>query len=95
MNYVGEYREVTLQDGRKGIFCELQNENLGAISIMVGENEQIAMRIMFLVKSGLCLNESLEDDLPFTDDLFNKQDYEIIYDLIFSDEEIYLHKKFK
>ena len=98
MNYVGEYKEVVSKSGIRGIFCELLTENDSSFQIIVGENEQIARRIIYMVHSGLNRNESLEENLPGINNLFNKNDYFITIEkdsFYETDEEIFVHKDFK
>lgn len=93
MNRTDSYQEVNHKDGRKGIFAILENSNLGKIRILVGIDEQIARRIIFMVESGMAIDETLEEDLPFDEDLFNSNEYEEKFEPNFGGK-IFIHKNF-
>lgn len=97
MNYVDEYTEMTnATSGKSGIYARLENTEKGEIRILVGTEEQIAKRIIFMVKTGLAQNESLEDDLPFQDDLFLETiDKYTIQNLPAFGGKVYVHRDFK
>lgn len=96
MNYVEEYQEIDKITGEKGIYCKIKNTSKGEINILVNEDEQIARRIIFMVKSGLAENESLEDDLPNSEDLFLETitDYSIFHIPNYGGK-VYVHKNFQ
>jgi hypothetical protein len=97
MNYTYQYQEVKHAiSGESGIYAQLENTEKGIINILVGENEQIARRIIFMVKSGLAKNESLEDDLPHREDLFLEfiEDYSIFHIPNYGGK-VYVHKNFQ
>lgn len=93
MNYVTEYQPVDKTTGKKGIFCKMNNSKLGIIKIIVGIDEQIARRIIFMVTTGFSLNQSLEDDLPYTEDLFDMSKYRKQYEPDFGGF-VFVHKDF-
>lgn len=98
MNYVEEYEEIISASGMRGISCELLREEEDSVQIIVGEDEQIARRIKFMVDSGLNRNESLEDDLQGVTNLFKEEDYNVVSrwnDFYEFDEDVYIHKHFK